>query len=294
MLTSMEALAHWRAAKRIFEWRGHEIAYWTDGEGPPLMLIHGFPTASYDWHMLWPALTQRFRVFAPDMLGFGFSAKPRDTEFLIADQASIHEALAAGLGVRASHVLAHDYGVSVAQELLARQREGGAALALRSVVFLNGGLFPELHRATPGQQMLLSPQGEMVAAAQTRELFGAALSHVFGPETQPSAAEVDDLWALLAADDGYKLMHKLISYVPQRREYRARWVGALEAALVPMRLINGVLDPVSGGHAADHYENAVPSADVVRLDVGHWPQLEAPSQVLAAFLEFHDRLDAES
>lgn len=286
----MKTLAAWRAAKQSFDWRGREIAYWTGGEGPPLMLIHGFPTASYDWHAVWPALTQRFRVFAPDMLGFGFSAKPRDTEFLLTDQADIHEELAARLGVSATHVLAHDYGVTVAQELLARQREGGQALTLQSVVFLNGGLFPELHRATPGQQMLLSPQGEAVAAMQTRETFGAALGPVFGPQTQPSAAEVDDLWALLAEGDGYKLMHKLISYVPQRRENRECWVGAVEAALVPQRFINGVLDPVSGGHAADHYEKVVPNADVVRLDVGHWPQLEAPEQVLAAFLEFHDRL----
>lgn len=288
----METLADWRAAKQSFDWRGHEIAYWTGGEGPPLMLIHGFPAASYDWHKVWRALTQRFRVFAPDMLGFGFSPKPRDTEFLIMDQADIHEALAARLGARKPHVLAHDYGVSVAQELLERQCDGANKLVLQSVVFLNGGLFPELHRATPGQQMLLSPQGEAVAAAQTRETFGIALGQVFGPETQPSAAEVDDLWALLAERDGYKLMHKLISYVLQRREHRERWVGALEQTLVPMRLINGVLDPVSGGHAADHYEKAVPDADVVRLNVGHWPQLEAPEQVLAAFFAFHDRLRA--
>ncbi len=286
----MQTLRDWREAKQSFAWQGHEIAYWEGGAGEPLMLIHGFPTASFDWHHVWDALTARFHVFACDMLGFGLSSKPQDHPYLIADQASIHEALAARLGITTTHVLAHDYGVTVAQELLARQREGANTLKLQSVVFLNGGLFTELHRATPGQVMLLSEQGASIAGMQTRETFGMGVANVFGPNTKPTTEELDAMWALASERGGHALMHKTISYVPQREQFRERWVGALEAAIVPQRLINGVLDPVSGGHVADYYEKAVRDADVVRLDdIGHWPQIEAPERVLAAFLEFHNR-----
>ncbi|MDH5177885.1 MAG: alpha/beta fold hydrolase, partial [Gammaproteobacteria bacterium] len=49
----------------------------------PLLLIHGFPTASYDWHPLWDALAVRYSLYACDMLGFGMSAKPRDHDYPI-------------------------------------------------------------------------------------------------------------------------------------------------------------------------------------------------------------------
>jgi pimeloyl-ACP methyl ester carboxylesterase len=60
---------------------------------------------------------------------------------------------------------------------------------------------------------------------------------------------------------------------------------------VPMRLINGSTDPVSGEHLAACYEALVPDPDVVRLPgIGHYPQVEAPEAVLEAFLAFHAAL----
>lgn len=47
------ALADWQAQGHDFLWHGQLIRYWTAGEGEPLLLIHGFPTASWDWHLLW-------------------------------------------------------------------------------------------------------------------------------------------------------------------------------------------------------------------------------------------------
>jgi pimeloyl-ACP methyl ester carboxylesterase len=180
--------------------------------------------------------------------------------------------------------------VSVAQELLARQGEGGAALAIDSVVFLNGGLFPEMHRATPGQLALVSDAGPAIAAQLTRDSFAAGMRSVFGPATQPTAEEFDALWALVSMQDGHKLWWKLLDYMRQRREHRERWVGALTQALVPQRLINGPEDPVSGRHAAEHYRAHVRDADVVMLEgIGHWPQIEAPEATLAAVLAFQDR-----
>src|SRR5512134_3147873 len=99
-------LEEWRRPGRTFDYRGHSIFYRDEGTGPTLVCIHGFPTASWDWHKLWPALTARFRVIAPDMIGFGLSAKPTDYDYSLRDQASLHEALLAKLGVDAADVLA--------------------------------------------------------------------------------------------------------------------------------------------------------------------------------------------
>ncbi len=71
-------LCVWRTRGQSFTFRGQSIRYWTAGQGEPLLLLHGFPTASWDWHYLWGPWSQRFRVIACDMLGFGDSAKPVD------------------------------------------------------------------------------------------------------------------------------------------------------------------------------------------------------------------------
>src|SRR3546814_15209936 len=110
-------LDEWRHAGALFEWHGQRIFYRDQGQGEVLLCLHGFPTASWDWHRLWPALTATRRVIALDFLGYGFSSKPEHHTYSAAEQADIVLALMQALGVRQAHVLAHDFGDRVAQEL---------------------------------------------------------------------------------------------------------------------------------------------------------------------------------
>jgi len=168
------SIVDWRRAGAFFEHRGHRIIWREEGasDAPVLLLIHGFPTASWDWEALWPGLTQRYRVLTFDMIGFGFSDKPLGYNYSILDQADIGEALLRERGVDRHHVLAHDYGDSVAQELLARSVEPGDRPTLQSVCFLNGGLFPETHRPVLIQKLLLSRVGPLVARRQQDRVRG--------------------------------------------------------------------------------------------------------------------------
>jgi len=286
----------WRAAGRAYAHRGHECFFIEQAREPgldsALLLIHGFPTSSWDWHRLWDALGQKFaRVIAPDMIGFGFSAKPADYAYSILDQADLHENLLAHLGVRRVHILSHDYGDTVAQELLARHldRHGGG-LAIESCALLNGGLFPEVHRPRTIQKLLLTPLGPLLSLLTNQRSFERSFSAIFGANTQPSAEELAQFWQLIRSDNGNRIMHKLIRYMPERIAHRERWVGALQKTRVPLRVINGPDDPVSGAHMVARYRELVPSPDVVELTrIGHYPQLEDPAAVLAAFLAFHPR-----
>jgi pimeloyl-ACP methyl ester carboxylesterase len=284
-------LDEWRAGGRTFDYRAHAIFHRDDGAGPALVCVHGFPTASFDWHRLWPRLTAGWRVIAPDMLGFGFSAKPRPYAYSILDQATLHEALLAHLGVERVVLLAHDYGDTVAQELLARcldrQAAGTPGLAIRGVCFLNGGLFPEAHRARFIQKLLASPFGPLLSRLANEASFGKSFAAVFGARTQPSPAQLRDFWTLVRHGGGARIGHLLIRYIDERRRHRERWVGALRRATVPLRLIDGTDDPVSGRHMADRYREVVPAPDVVLLEgIGHYPQIEDPDAVWHAFAAF--------
>jgi pimeloyl-ACP methyl ester carboxylesterase len=208
----------WYAQTQGFDFNGHRIVYRDQGQGEEaLLLIHGFPTCSWDYAALWPRLDSRFtRIVAPDMLGFGRSDKPAGHPYSMIEQTDLHLALLAELGVRRIHILAHDYGVSLAQELLARQLEGCAPQIL-SVALLNGGLFPETHRLTRMQQLLRSPLGGLVSRLSSFRSFSRSFSLVFGPQTQPSADELRAFWELICHQQGHHRLHELIRYIDDRR-----------------------------------------------------------------------------
>lgn len=288
----MKSVASWKQQAKELSAGGRRLAYWTANEQdetkPWLLLIHGYPTSSWDWTFIWNKLAAHFRLAAVDMLGFGLSEKPKNVGYSIFAQADFQEALLEHLAVSEAHILAHDYGDTVAQELLARHNEGTLSFSIRSVVFLNGGLFPEQHRARPIQKFGLTPFGFLIGHLMSRARFKQAFDEIFGPGTKASDKEIDAHWALVSAGGGRRVLHKLLAYIPERRANRERWVGAVQKASVPMRLIVGGADPVSGAHLYHHYRDLVPNADAVLFDeIGHYPQTEAPDEVIKSFLEFH-------
>ncbi|WP_028696550.1 alpha/beta fold hydrolase [Pseudomonas cremoricolorata] len=276
----------WRTRAQSFLFRGQSIRYWTAGQGEPLLLLHGFPTASWDWHYLWAPLAQRFRLIACDMLGFGDSAKPLQHDYSLLEQADLQQALLAHLRIdQPLHVLAHDYGGSVAQELLARHHEGRAELS--SCVFLNSALVAECHPLQMAHKLLLSPLGWLVGRAFGREDLVRSLSQVCSSGAHPNESALDDYWSLIIANRGTRILHKLMGCVRERSLYRERWVGALQRQGVALGLINGALDPICSAPVLGRYRQLLPDTDMILLPgIGHYPHTEAPVQVLHHYLAF--------
>ena len=277
----------WNSQAKYFEYRRNQIAYWEGGTGPLLMLIHGFPTSSWDWHKMWGDLTSRFRVVAPDMIGFGLSDKPKNYNYTITDQARLHEAFAAHLKIKSAHLLVHDYGVSVAQEMLASFRERGTdGLQLLSCCFLNGGLFPELHHARLIQKLLNSPLGFLLNGLLNKASLKKNFDKIYG-DKKASDQEIDQFYELILHNDGKNIMHKLIRYINDRRNNAVRWKSAIIDAEIPLHVINGPLDPVSGRHLAEYCKQLLSPEKVTILEgLGHYPHDEAPDRVRDAYYNF--------
>jgi pimeloyl-ACP methyl ester carboxylesterase len=290
----MSTLREWYDQGQYFEYKEHRIFYQESAPNrqQALLLLHGFPTSSWDWHRLWEELSLHFHLIAPDFLGFGYSDKPKAHDYRIQEQADIVEALMQAKGRQQYHVLAHDYGDTVAQEILARECEREGTLRLQSLILLNGGLFPETHRPRPIQQLLLGPFGPYLSPFLSRRSLRTNFEKIFGPNTQPRPHEIDEWWSLINYNYGKDIFHKLIQYMAERVEHRERWVNALIDPPILIRLIVGDIDPISGHHAADRYEEVVQKrADVVRLpEIGHYPQTEAPKELLGYCWEFWESL----
>ncbi len=290
--------SQWQQTGKYFSYKNqHQIFYQdTASKGEILLFLHGFPTASWDWHKIWQNLAKKYRLIAADFIGFGYSDKPKKYEYSIHDQADVIEALAANLGLQKVHILAHDYGDTVLQELLARdidRRNAGknTGLQLQSIALLNGGLFPETHIARPIQKALLSPLGFMLTGFLGKKTLRKTFHQIFGKDTPPSEQEVDEFYTLMNHKKGQRVFHKLIHYMTNRIQHRERWVAALQNSPAPIRIIDGAADPISGEHMTKRYAELVDNPDIVLLKgIGHYPQTEAPERVLAAYLEFRRRL----
>lgn len=271
---------------------GLRLAVHDEGDGPVMTFLHGYPSSSLDVVPLWARLAEDVRLVTLDLPGFGASAKPPDHRYTIHGATDAVEAVWAEHDVGSTIVVAHDYSVSIAQELLARRLDDlERATAITGVVWCNGGLWSDLHRQTIGQQMLLDPEhGEAVAEAMDEAALTTGLQGTWGTRRPMSQAESHGIWRSMEHDGGSKIAHRLLHYVADRVEHGPRWTNALETSPVAMRFVWGDLDPVSGGHVADRIEDRLPGwppgRALVRVpDVGHWPPLEAPDEVAAAVEE---------
>src|SRR5260221_9403747 len=117
-------------------------------EGPKtaaaILVLHGFPTSSLDFSRALPVLSRAHRVVLHDHLGFGLSEKPTDYSYSLFEQAEIALGLWDSLGIKRGHIVAHDYGTSVATEIIAKRERGGLGFELLSVTLSNGSILREL------------------------------------------------------------------------------------------------------------------------------------------------------
>lgn len=295
ILMDRAALARWRKAGEYHDWRGHRIFLrrggCSDKGAPRLLLIHGFPTAGFDWARVWPTLAGEFRLLAPDMLGFGLSAKPRRYRYSLFEQADLMEDLVTAVGWADGlpvHLFAHDYGDTVAQELLMRAQEGRLGFALASTVFLNGGMFFSAIHLSAMQKRLRDREGRILQYLITRRRFRRSFAAIFGARHRPSRDELDAFFDLVTANGGRGVLHALSQYLREREAHEERWSRAVAGAGVPIGLIYGPEDPISGESIARRFHELNPRAPVLRLEgVGHYPQVEAPEDVARFFLALH-------
>ncbi|PYU35418.1 MAG: hypothetical protein DMG28_02775 [Acidobacteria bacterium] len=175
-----------------------------DGPRPPwFTLLHGFPSSSWDYAKVLLGLEAEFRVVAFDFLGFGNSDKPRSSRYMIHQQADLTEAVWRHFSVRRTAIVAHDYGVSVAQELLACREQGAEAVEVSGITFLNGGLYADLHRPLAVQRLLRKPLvGRLISALANewmfRRNFRKVFSHRHLPPRQKSGSTGERLLAAAA------------------------------------------------------------------------------------------------
>lgn len=284
-------LSNWKSKGDYFEFNNHDIFYIKEGTGPVLTIFHGYPYNSFDFEKVWPELIRKFTVVVLDMLGMGFSDKPENHHYSFDEMADLYSSLFNELQIIETHILAHDLGNSVVQELLARNEENGNPFGIKSIVFLNGGLFTDVYKPRLIQIMLSKspkPIGRILSRLMSKKNVSNATAEVFGNNTKPSNELLQNFWDILNYNNGKSIAYLIGRLVFAKEKHQSRWIAAMQQTTVPMCFINGPADPNSGKHMVERYKQLIPNANVKLLDedIGHWPQIEAPKQTINAYYQF--------
>ncbi len=286
-----KALINWKSKGEYFGFKDYKIFYIKEGVGPVLTIFHGYPYNSFDFEKVWDELIQNFTVVVPDMLGMGFSDKPENHQYSFEEMAELYIALFKQLQITETHILAHDLGNSVVQELLARNEEGKKPFTIKSIAFLNGGLFTDVYKPRLIQILLSKspkPIGKILSRLMSKKNVSKATSEVFGVNTKPTEELLQNFWDILNYNNGKSIAYLIGRLVFAKEKYQQRWIEAMQQTKIPMCFINGPADPNSGMHMAVRYKQLIPNSNVklLREDIGHWPQIEAPQEVMKMYNGF--------
>ncbi len=279
--------------ERVIAWRdrgvGEDVGGRTihvfrrDGREPLLLLLHGFPSSSYDWRALLELETEH-AVLAFDYLGFGLSDKPRDVDYSLSLQADIAEELVARHAAgRPVFLVGHDIGTSVANELMARDLEGSLEMEVTGALLFNGSMIQGAASPTLAQRLLRGRLGPLASRLSSERFFRKQFGSIFSSSHPLSDEEAEDQWALIAHDDGQRLGHKLIRYMDEREEKADRWHGAIRDWPKPLHLAWGMSDPVATQRVLAGVRELRPNAPLTQFEeLGHYPQIERPASILRA------------
>ncbi len=289
----------WKSRGKMIEFLDHRvftIAAGPENEAAPLVILHGFPSSTFDFHLVLDALSAKRRVVMADHLGFGLSDKPSDYSYSLHEQADIALLVMRHYGIKRAHLLAHDYGTSVATELLARRARGLLPLEFSSVTLCNGSVHIALAQLTPSQKLLRLPQiGPLFAQIARPAIFKAQLRRILGHPQSVSEDELDCMWTLMIHNGGRDALPKLISYLDERSRFQYRWTHALTAFEGPAHVLWGRRDPIAVPAIPERLAREFPNARLTWLpELGHYPMLEAPDSWSSALLSFVDEIDSRS
>ena len=263
---------------------GDRMHHVDEGTGETLLFVHGTPTWSYEWRHVIRALAGTHRCIAPDHLGFGLSDRPRAGEYTPAWHAANLAAFVDALGLESFTLVVHDYGGPIGVPLAVTRPERVKGLVvLNSFLWdlrgeqdveragrLLGGRFGRfLYRWLNLSLRVIMPAAYADRRKLTREVHGQYLA----PFRERWAREAV-LWPLARELRGSWAF------------YDSQWQQRERLRDMPSLIVWGMKDPAFRPHLIARWREVLPRAAVVELEVGHWPQEEAPADVVAAVGRF--------
>lgn len=255
------------------------VHYVDEGEGEPILFVHGTPTWSFEWRHLIRALSKTNRCVAVDLLGFGLSDRPASADYSPEAHAKRVAEFVEALGLTNFTLVVHDFGGPIALPL-ALSGKAKRLIVLNSWMWkfddarmrkraklARGRLMKFLYRRFNASLRMLLPS----VYADKRMLTKAIHAQYLAPFPD--------------ADSRERVLFALAKALLGSSDYYASlWEKRAALSRIPVTVIWGMKDDAFPPAYLDNWVAGVPNARLVRIeDAGHWPHEEQPEQVLAAF-----------
>ena len=247
-----------------------------------MVILHGYPTSSFDYYKVLPELSKNYRVILHDHLGFGFSDKPKNIDYSLVKQADIALELWYQLGLKKIYLFAHDYGTSVGTEIIARYNANELDIEIEQLILTNGSIHIELSQLRNIQKLLKHKfLGKYVAKLTNFIIFKKNMKNIYFNTSKVTDNELKEMWKLIELNGGRKIIHKLTHYINERYLYWDRWVGALKETQIPTKIIWAKNDPIAIPAIAELLAGEIPNNKLYWLEnTGHFLMLENPKELL--------------
>ena len=252
-----------------------------------MVILHGYPTSSYDYYKVLPELSKNYRVILHDHLGFGFSDKPKDVYYSLIEQADMALELWRQLGLKKIYLFAHDYGTSVATEIIARHNANELDIEIEKLIISNGSIHIELSQLRTIQKLLKHKfLGKYVAKLTNFKIFKKNMKNIYFDTSKVTDNELKEMWTLIELNGGRKIIHKLTQYINERYLYWDRWIGALKESQIPTKIIWAKNDPIAIPAIARLIATEISNNKLFWIEnTGHFPMLENPDEWLNCILK---------
>ena len=256
-----------------------------DRDLEPLLVIHGYPTCSYDFRHVASGLASDRRILLLDLPGFGLSEKP-DKRYSVERHADVVAAYVSEIGTGRLALLTHDMGDTVGGELLARSLEGGWPVEVTRRVLTNGSIYLEMAQLTDGQKLLLSLPDEQMEGGPDAASLQSALAATMASGSTDARDDLAGDAEMILRSGGNRLLARTIRYIEDRRRAESRYTGAIESHPSPLGVVWGSEDPIAVRAMTVQLSQRRSDAAVRILEgVGHYPMLEDPPAFRTAVRE---------
>ena len=275
---------------------GRELFYREAGpaDAPVLLLLHGFPTSSFMFRNLIPLLAQRYRVIAPDHLGYGLSDAPGVEEFdyTFDALAELTAGLLTELGVARYAIYVQDYGAPIGWRLALNRPEAITAIITQNGNGYDAGFVEDFWKTVWAYQNEQTPETEStIRQALTAEATKWQYLHGVPDESLVSPDTWNHDVALLNRPGNDKIQLKLfldyatnVPLYPSLHEY-------LRTSQVPLLAVWGRGDGIFGPDGATAFAEDLPDAEIHLLDGGHFLLESALDDVAVLIDTFLGKLD---
>jgi pimeloyl-ACP methyl ester carboxylesterase len=240
---------NWKSRGKFFSILNKNIFVIDEGKSKDvLVILHGYPTSSFDYEKVLPELSNRYRVVIHDHLGFGFSDKPDSYTYSLIDQADFALQLWHKMGLKEVTILSHDYGTSVAKEILARKNHNLIPIKIKRIYLCNSSMRLEhLHLRNMAHLLKDKKVGRFIARLTSngyRKIRKRLKIDNLNPEVH-SQYDIKEVWNNLNSDEGKKEIHLLSNFINERYTFWHRWTEALKASEIPIKIVWEKSDPVA-------------------------------------------------